>query len=101
MPMPNTLHFNSTRVIKLNPTDPVEVSKAEVIARKQVYELYEFVKKHADGLENSFLMATANEIGVRESRKIIGEHILTEEEIRKETKTRRRRTKTNENNTNT
>ena len=86
MPMPNTLHFNSTRVIKLNPTDPVEVSKAEVIARKQVYELYEFVKKHADGLENSFLMATANEIGVRESRKIIGEHILTEEEIRSFTK---------------
>ena len=40
MPTPNTLHFNSTRVVKLDPTNPVDVSKAEVIARKQVYELY-------------------------------------------------------------
>ena len=86
MPVGNILHFNTTRVVKLDPTNPVDVSNAEVIARKQVYEVYEFMKKHADGLENSFLMMTAPEIGVRESRKIVGEHILTEQEIRSFTK---------------
>jgi hypothetical protein len=40
------------------------------------------MKKHADGLENSFLMMTASEIGVRESRMIIGEYILTGEDCR-------------------
>ncbi len=85
-PTPNVLHFNTTRVIKKNPTDPFDVSEAEIIARKQVHEIYDFMKQHADGLENSFLMMTASEIGVRESRMIIGDHILTETECRDCTK---------------
>ena len=80
LPVPNVLHFNTTRVVKLNPTSALDVSKAEVIARKQVHEIYNFMKKHADGLENSYLMSTASEIGVRESRMIVGEYILTEKD---------------------
>ncbi len=80
------LNFNSTRVVKLDPTSPFDVTKAEIIARKQVDELYKFVKKHAKGLDNSFLLATASEIGVRESRKIIGEYLLTEKDCRAFTK---------------
>ena len=76
--IPNVLHFNTTRVVKLDPTDAEDFTKAEMIARKQVFEIYEFMKKHADGLENSFLMSTASEIGVRESRRIVGEYVLTE-----------------------
>ena len=85
-PIENVLHFNTTRVVKMNPTDVEDVTKAEIIARKQVYEIYDFLKAHAGGLENSFLMMTAAEIGVRESRMIIGEHILTETECRDCTK---------------
>ena len=53
MPVPNVLHLNTTRIVKMDPTNPFDVSKAEMIARKQVYEVYEFMKKNADGLENS------------------------------------------------
>jgi len=81
-PIPNVLHFNTTRVVKKNPTDPFDVSEAELIAREQIYEIWDFMKKHADGLENSFLMATAAEIGVRESRMIVGEYVLTEADCR-------------------
>ena len=81
-PVKNVLHFNTTRVVKKNPTNPVEVTEAEVIARRQVYEIYEFMKKHADGLEDSFLMMTAPEIGVRESRMIVGDYVLTEKECK-------------------
>ena len=81
-PISNVLHFNTTRVVKMNPTDAEETTKAEIIARKQVFEVYEFMKKHADGLENSFLMATASEIGVRESRKIVGEYVLTQDDCK-------------------
>ena len=81
-PVENVLHFNTTRVIKLNPTDAEDVTSAELIAREQVKELYEFMKKHAKGLENSFLMMTAQEIGVRESRMIIGDYKLTENDCR-------------------
>ena len=80
------LHLNTTRIIKLDPTSPVDLSKAEKLARKQVLEIYEFMKEHADGLENSFLMMTAPEIGVRESRKIVGDYVLTERDCRAFTK---------------
>ncbi|MBQ2733459.1 MAG: FAD-dependent oxidoreductase [Clostridia bacterium] len=85
-PVHNVLHFNTTRVIKLDPTSPEDVTKAELVARKQVREIYDFMKKHADGLENSFLMMTASEIGVRESRMIVGDHVLTEQDCMNVTK---------------
>jgi len=84
--VPNVLHFNTTRVVKKNPVDVVETTEAEIIARKQVYEVYQFIKEHADGLENSFLMSTAQEIGVRESRMIVGDYVLTEQDLRNFTK---------------
>ena len=81
-PIENVIHFNTTRVVKRNPTSPEEITEAEIIARRQVFEVYDFMKKHADGLENSFLMMTAGEIGVRESRKIVGDYILTEDDCK-------------------
>ena len=77
-PIPNVLHFNTTRVVKKNPTCPEDVTEAEVLARQQVQEVYDLLKEHADGLENSYLMMTAAEIGVRESRMIVGDYVLTE-----------------------
>lgn len=77
-PVPNVIHFNTTRVVKLDPTSAEDLTKAEILARKQVFEIYEFMKKHGDGLEDSFLMMTASEIGVRESRMIVGDYVLTE-----------------------
>ena len=85
-PVSNVLHFNTTRVVRKDPTMPEEVTEAEVIARRQVFEIYDFMKKHADGLENSFLMMTAAEIGVRESRMIVGEYVLTESDCKECTK---------------
>ncbi len=77
-PIPNVLHFNTTRVVKKNPTDPFDVTEAERIARRQAAETFAFLKKYAGGMENAFLMATAAEIGVRESRMIVGDYVLTE-----------------------
>lgn len=79
-PIKNVLHFNTTRIIKLSPTDPFEITRAEIEGRAQVKEMFEFLKAHADGFENAYLMMTAAEIGVRESRMIVGEHVLTGQE---------------------
>lgn len=76
------LHLNTTRVVMLNPVDPFEISKAEMIARRQVNEMVEFLKENSKAFENSSLVYIANHIGVRESRKLKGVHILTEAELR-------------------
>jgi len=81
-PIKNVLHFNTTRIVKHDPTNPWDVTKAEITAREQTFEIIEFLKQNADGLENCFLMMTAAEIGVRESRMIIGDYVLTEQDCR-------------------
>lgn len=74
-------HFNTTRVVKLDPTNPLEVSRAEVIARRQTLELVELLKEHPV-FEDATLVSIATSIGVRESRKLKGVHILTAQELK-------------------
>ncbi len=81
-PIKNVIHFNTTRIVKKNPVDPFDITKAELEAREQVFEVYEFLKEHADGLENSYISMTASEIGVRESRMIEGEYTITGDDFR-------------------
>ena len=76
------LHFNSTRVVKLNPTDPFDLSRAEIDAREQMFELFRFLKENIPGFENAEIAFSAPAIGVRESRMIDGLHILTGEELK-------------------
>ena len=75
------VHFNSTRIIKKNPVSAFDVTEAEIDAREQVFELHNFLKERVDGFQNSRLIMTAPQIGVRESRKIEGEYILTGDDL--------------------
>lgn len=77
----DVLHFNTTRVIKLDPTNPFDVSRAEVIARRQIHELVSFLKENSKAFDESALISIAVNIGVRESRKLKGVHILTADEL--------------------
>lgn len=80
------LHFNTTRVVKHNPTDPLDVTRAEMIAREQMFEIYNFLHDNIPGFEHSQLLYSAGEIGVRESRMIIGEYVLNAEDLKNCTK---------------
>lgn len=75
------LHFNSTRIVRRNPVDSFDVTQAEIEAREQVLELFTFMKENIDGFQNSDLLMTAPEIGVRESRMVDGEYLLTSEDL--------------------
>lgn len=77
----NILHFNSTRIVKSDPTNVFDLTKAEIEAREQVFELFNFLRDNFEAFKNSELIFTAPEIGVRESRMIDGEYILTKEDI--------------------
>lgn len=75
------VHFNTTRIVKLNPTDPFDVTKAEIEAREQVFEIFSFLKENIEGFEKSRVLSTALQIGIRESRMIKGEYTLTEQDL--------------------
>lgn len=77
------LHINSTRICKKNPVDPFDVTKAELEAREQVFELFFFLKENFKFCKDATLLMTALSIGVRESRMIDGEYILTGDDLKK------------------
>ncbi|MBR4873234.1 MAG: FAD-dependent oxidoreductase [Clostridia bacterium] len=77
----NMLHFNTTRVVKLDPTNAEDVTKAEIIAREQVFEMVNFLRENFEPFKNADLVSTGIQIGVRESRMIVGEHTLSQEEM--------------------
>ena len=79
--LPNTLHFNSTRIIKKSPLNAEDVTKAEIEAREQMFELVNFLKDNFELFKDSYLINSAPVIGVRESRRIIGEYQMTAEDV--------------------
>ena len=52
-----------------------------MIAREQMFELYNFLRDNCPGFENSRLLYSASEIGTRESRMIDGEYLLTKDDL--------------------
>lgn len=77
----NEVIVNTTRVIRLNPVDPWQLSRAEREGRRQAAELMRFFRKRCAGFARAKLISTGVQIGVRESRRIIGEYLLTEEDL--------------------
>ncbi len=78
----DVVHFNSTRIIKCDPTNVFEVSRAELESRAQILELHRFLKEHSPAYKDAKIISIATHIGVRESRKLKGVHILTAEELK-------------------
>uniref|UniRef100_A0A7C5TJB0 CoB--CoM heterodisulfide reductase iron-sulfur subunit A n=1 Tax=Ignisphaera aggregans TaxID=334771 RepID=A0A7C5TJB0_9CREN len=75
------IHFNTTRIIKVDGTKAEDLTFAEIEARRQMMELVSFLKKNVPGFENAYLLMSATQIGVRETRRIIGEYVMTGEDI--------------------
>jgi hypothetical protein len=63
------------------PIDPKDLTRMYFEGREQATELAAFIKNHVPGFQNSFLTTTASLLGVRESRRIVGEYRLTAEDI--------------------
>lgn len=78
---PGVVVVNTSRVQGLDPTDPAGLSRAEMIGRRQVQQIYAFLRKHAAGFGQALLLDTPAQIGVREGRHPQGLHRLTAEDL--------------------
>lgn len=77
----NQFSVNTTRLQHIDATNAADLSKAEISLRKQVLQVYEFLKKHIGGFAGSYILDTAVQVGTRESRHIKGDYTLTQEDI--------------------
>lgn len=78
---PDEITIVSTRVLGLDPTNVESLSSAYMRIYRQVPNLVAFFKKYMPGCENARLLEIAPMLGVRESRRIMGDYVLTKEDL--------------------
>ncbi len=81
MPTPGQVVVNTTHIGGLDGTDSWDLTKAEIEGRRQAMSLMDFFKKYVPGFEKSYLIQTAPQIGIRETRRIIGEHVFNVDDV--------------------
>ena len=72
--------INTSRIMGVDSTDPESWSAAEAEGRRQVDEIFRFFRKYVPGCANARLLCSGSTVGIRESRRIVGEYRLTAED---------------------
>jgi hypothetical protein len=62
-------------------TDVHDLTKAEIEGRRDAMAFYSWLKKNVPELADCTLVQTGAHIGLRETRRILGEYVLTKEDI--------------------
>jgi hypothetical protein len=80
-PYPDEVTVNMTRVVNVDPLDPDDLTRAEVESRLQAMQLFEFFRRRVPGFEGARIAGTGTQIGIRESRRIVGRYTLTRDDV--------------------
>ncbi|EGU36945.1 FAD-dependent oxidoreductase [Vibrio scophthalmi] len=83
---PSELMVNATRLAgqdgrTLNVIDPKDFTEAEIFGRRQVRDYARFLNKYVPGCENAYVVDTGVEVGIRQTRSIVGVETLTNEDV--------------------
>lgn len=62
-------------------TDAWQLSAAEVDGRRQIVDFVHFLRESAPGFEAAYLLEIAPQVGIRETRRIQGQAVLTEAHV--------------------
>jgi hypothetical protein len=73
--------LNATRVGDFDATDPEALTCAEMDARQQAISVVNFARRMIPGLADARIASLATHLGVRESRRIVGEYVLTADDV--------------------
>jgi FAD dependent oxidoreductase len=81
LPERGVLTVNATRVYGVDGTNANDLSRAEIETRHQMLQLAAFARGYIPGFERSFILDSASTIGVRETRRVRGDYVMTEDDI--------------------
>ena len=73
--------FNTTHVGGVRGTNAEDLTRAEIEGRRQMMSIVSFLRKYVPGFENSYLLRSAAHIGVRETRRIVGDYVFSEDDV--------------------
>lgn len=78
---PGEVIVNTSRIIDLDPTDPFELSRAEIEGRRQAEELIRFMRRRIPGFEHAAVVSSGPQVGVRSSRQLVGLYTIAVDDI--------------------
>jgi len=81
--IPGEVNLNVT-CVNGNPLDERARTRAEFEVERQAYVAVDFLRQFVPGFANAVLLEVAPRLGVRESRRILGEHVMSADEVRNE-----------------
>lgn len=72
---------NMSRVNGVNGTDPSSLTYGEIEGRKQVKDIQEYLIRYVPGFEDAYFLKTAPFLGIRETRRIVGQYVMNQEDV--------------------
>ena len=79
-PFSDDAWFNISR-LGIDATDAMALGAAEIEGRRQAWKAAQYLRQCVPGCAQGQLRAFGTQVGVRETRRIVGDHILTSEEL--------------------
>jgi hypothetical protein len=79
--VPHIFHFNTTRVVQREATDTLDMTAAELEGRRQTAELLDLFRRTSPRFKDAYLVKMAAQIGVRESRRVMGDYVITVDDV--------------------
>ena len=80
-PHEREVSVNSTRVTRVLGTDVWDLTYAECVSRAQMRQIAEFLQRYVPGFEHAYAAQSGINIGVRETRRIVGEYQLSASDV--------------------
>jgi hypothetical protein len=80
-PHEGEVSVNSTRVTRVQGTNVWDLSYAEWASRNQMRQIAAFLRRYVPGFEKSYVMQSGINVGVRETRRIVGDYQLNVDDV--------------------
>jgi hypothetical protein len=80
-PQKNPVEWRANVTQPVDGTDAQQLSDAELEGRRQIADFIGFLREAAPGFEQAYILEIAPQVGVRETRRVVGEYQLTKEDV--------------------
>lgn len=81
VPPDGKVHMNITRITCIDATDPDDLNRAYLEGRRQVDAYARFATRYLPGFEQAYVDQIAPQLGIRETRRVVGEYQLTTDDV--------------------
>lgn len=84
LPQKDEFYINTCRLVGIDGTDGASLSKGMRQGRKETHILLDIFRKYFPGFRDARIKSIASQLGVRETRKIVGDYMLTVDDLRED-----------------